>query len=98
MLYSRLKFGSIVRFVTFPKLGLLLGPISLSCAISSPFKSVHVRVSVDTAIGLKRLSTVLTSGVMYFPTLNLRAVLPLPNTSYAAPRRGDHDFQQVMPG
>ena len=35
---------------------------------------------------------------MYLPKLNFTAVLPLPNTSYAAPSRGAHDFQHVMPG
>src|SRR5260370_40887875 len=106
-LYSRVKFWSSVRFVILPKFGLLLGPISLSCAIPSPLVgrfrparsvSVQVRVSVKVAIGLKRLANVLTSGVMYLPKLAFRAVFPLPNRSYTMPSRGDHDCQQVMPG
>src|SRR5262245_14709699 len=97
-LYSREKFASSERFVIRPKLGLLLGPSSLSWAISSPLTSVHVRVSVKVAIGLNRFANVLASGVMYLPKLAFNAVLPSPNTSYARPRRGDHDFQQVMPG
>src|SRR5438309_94738 len=106
-LYSRLKFGSSVRFVILPKFGLLLGPISLSSAMPLPLVgrlrparsvSVHVRVSVNVATGLNRFANVLTSGVMYLPKLAFSAVLPLPNTSYAMPRRGDHDGQHVMPG
>src|SRR5262245_48199322 len=106
-LYSRLKFGSRVRLVILPKFGLLLGPISFSCAMLSPLVgrfrparsvSVHVRVSVNVAIGLNRFANVLTSGVMYLPKFALSAVLPSPNRSYATPRRGDHDDQHVMPG
>src|SRR6202043_1300793 len=68
-LYSREKFGSSVRLVIFPKFGLLLGPISLSCAMPSPLRSFQVRVSVNVATGLNRLANVLESGVMYLPKL-----------------------------
>src|SRR5439155_24424143 len=97
-LYSREKSGSSVRLVIFPKFGLLLGPISLSCAMSSPLVSLPVRVSVKFATGLNRFANVLASGVMYFPKLALSAVLPLPKRSYARPSRGAQDFQHVIPG
>src|ERR1700716_1662670 len=106
-LYSRLKFASSVRFVILPKFGLLLGPISFSCAILSPLvgrfrparsMSVHVRVSVKVAIGLNKLANVLTSGVMYLPKFALSAVFTFPNRSYAMPSRGDHDGHHVIPG
>src|SRR5215467_9889094 len=60
--------------------------------------SVHVRVSVNVAIGLNKFANVLTSGVMYLPKFAFSAVFPSPKRSYAMPRRGEKDDQQVMPG
>src|SRR5262245_21847976 len=97
-LYSRLKLGSSVRPVSFPKFGLFEVAISLSWAMSSPLVSFQVRFSLKLATGLNRFRNALESGVMNFPTLNLNAVLPSPKRSYAAPGRGAHDFQRVIPG
>src|SRR5258706_7483814 len=95
--YSRRRLGSGVAATADPNNGLLLGPISLSCATSSPLvgrtvgeqvdvpgmrlQSSHVRVSPVELIGLKPNTESAESCVAYLLTLNFSAVLALPNRS-----------------
>src|SRR6266545_4115921 len=57
--------------------------------------SVHVRDAdaVNPACGFLALAIVVISEMAYRPTATLSAVLPLPNTSKAAPSRGSTSFQ-----
>ena len=84
MLYSRLRFGSGLRDCRMPNALLLLGPISLSCAMSSRFRSFHVRLSLARNIGLYALTLSVANLLTYLLTLPLMAVLPSPNRSYDA--------------
>src|SRR5712691_9597991 len=92
MLYSRLIFGSGLRDCRMPNELLLLGPISLSCAMSSPLRSFHVRLSVARNIGLYALTLSVANWLTYLLTLPLTAVLPSPNRSYDTPKRGDRSL------
>src|SRR5688572_7630044 len=61
-----------------------------------PFASFQFRfvVSASPVTGLAGAVDVPESAfTMYFPTLPFTAVLPLPNTSHAAPNRGVTSFQ-----
>src|SRR5712691_3579325 len=61
-------------------------PVGSPCASRAPF---HVLTSIDVASGLYFEANDVASRWTYFPALPLIAVLPVPNTSYAAPNRGD---------
>src|SRR6266404_830111 len=93
MLYSRESPGAGDRPVDTPKFAFVLGPISLSWAMSSPFRSLHVRGSLTVVNGSYRLAQPPAHGSMYLLTLPLIAVLASPNTSYTALNRGDTLFQ-----
>src|SRR5882672_4374734 len=92
MLYSRFRFGSGLRDCRMPNRLLLLGPISLSCAMSSPLRSVHVRLSLARNIGLYALTLSVANLLTYLLTLPLIAVLPSPQRSYDTPKRGDRSL------
>src|SRR5262249_47725173 len=87
--YGRLRFGSGVGTdAGRPNVRFVEGPSSLSCAMSSPLRSTHVRVSAAPPIGLKSSPRFDENDCTYLPMLPLTAVLPLPNRSYDAPKRG----------
>src|SRR5215510_6706402 len=92
MLYSRLRFGSGLRDCRMPNALLLLGPISLSWAMSSRLRSFHVRLSLARNIGLYALTLSVANLLTYLLTLPLIAVLPSPNRSYETPKRGDRSL------
>ena len=58
--------------------------------MKSPSVSVQVRLLLETdvSIGLFILAMASVCPATYRPTLNLTAVLPLPNKSYETPSRG----------
>src|SRR5437016_10300577 len=91
-LYSRLRCGSGLRDCRMPNELLLLGPISLSRAMSSPFTSFQVRLSVARNIGLYALTLSVANWLTYLLTLPFTAVLPSPNRSYDTPRRGERSL------
>src|SRR2546428_11956528 len=72
-------------------------PVGSPCASRAPF---HVLTSVDTASGLYFEAKDVAARCTYLPALPLIAGLPVPNTSYAAPNRGDqfdHFGRSAMP-
>src|SRR5687768_17295321 len=85
--------GSAFRLRRTPKLALLVGPISISCAISSPFRSSQLRGSLAIDTGLYVEAKPGPCDCTYFPIVPLIAVLPLPNRSYDAPNLGETSFQ-----
>src|SRR5215510_8433581 len=91
-LYSRWRCGSGLRDCRIPNELLLLGPISLSCAMSSPLRSFHVRLSLARNIGLYALTLSVANWLTYLLTLPLTAVLPSPNRSYETPKRGERSL------
>src|SRR5258708_91542 len=100
MSYERFKLGSGTFVTRVPKPGFRLGPISLSSAIPSPFRSVQLRCStVDVfendadGTGLYDCALDVKSIVGYLPTLPLMAVLPSPSKSYDPPKRSETSFQ-----
>src|SRR5205085_6003570 len=81
-----------------PKFGLAMGPHSaFACVLFRsqsgmplPLLSVHVRDVLFAAatIPLARSEYAVVTACTNRPTVNLRAVLPLPKRSYASPMRG----------
>src|SRR5262249_35160149 len=51
-------------------------------------------LAFESSSGLLLCAVFSISSAVYLPTLNLTAVLPSPNRSYAAPALGDTFFQQ----
>src|SRR6266550_6063589 len=99
----RLMFGSGLRSGRTPKVALLVGPISLFCAMLSKLvaretaeqpvpaalmsQSNQLRLSF-CAPGAYRLANPPVWGSQNLLQPNFNAVLPFPNTSYAALNRG----------
>src|SRR5262249_52797496 len=80
-------------FLRMPSVLLAARPSSLSSAMSSRLRSLHVTISLVSTIGLYLVGKFVASCCMYLPKLPLIAVLPSPNRSYAAPNRGAVFFQ-----
>src|ERR1700694_5707761 len=92
-----------------PNRALLLGPISLACAMPSPLvasttleqplpaalmsQSNQLRMSLCKTSGLYRFAKSVVKFRLYLFTLPLIAVLASPVRSYAAPNRGARFFQ-----
>ena len=76
-----------------PSVALLAAPNSLSSAMSFKFRSFQVTTSFPSWSGLYLAAKPVASCCMYRPTLNLRAVMPLPDTSKATPNRGAQFLQ-----
>src|SRR4051812_24761880 len=98
-LYGRFTDGSIVVFE--PPVKPVLGPSSLSCALPSPFRSVHDRRLDESDIRFTSEVNPIPSFFMYLLALALTAVLPEPVGSHEIAVRGTMDFQSgtlLMPG
>src|SRR5262245_8173857 len=82
--------GNCARLISQP--GVRYTQPSSPCAMSSLFRSVQVNGTEIRASGLYRCAPELASPVvreaLYLLSEYLSAVLPLPNTSYARPKRG----------
>src|ERR1700680_4791885 len=103
MLNGRWRFGSGRRPVATPKFALLLGPISLLCAMPSPLvgrtwveqvevpgiklQSNQLRRSLTWSKGLERVARSVARHSMYLLAENLSAVFASPWRSYTAPKR-----------
>src|SRR5258706_13564485 len=97
-LSSRSSPGVGARRAEIPKFVLPLGPISLSWAMLSLFRSLQVRESVTVVRASSRFAHPPDHGNMYLLTLVLSAVRAFPNRSYTAANRGEMLFQFGMFG
>src|SRR5205814_2190541 len=79
------------RFESAPHSPLAPALVRLQSGTKFPLASDHVRFALVTSAfaGLRDRATEVPTDCTYRPSENLRAVLPLPKRSYAAPSRGE---------